>query len=126
MRALLLVVFPCLVLAAPWYVPNIIPTVKFALASNWGETAAVDTPEAFVERAECPAGIVYGTDAAISSKVEVVGTFPENTHKPIVYPIALTTSAKSQAAGFVAYLTGPRGRDIFVKYGFTIPDRRDR
>jgi len=37
-----------------------------------------------------------------------------------VYPIALTQSAQSQAAGFVAYLTSPQGQAIFVKHGFTV------
>ena len=42
----------------------------------------------FVERGACPLGIVYATDAKISQKVEVLATFPENTHKPIVYPLS--------------------------------------
>ena len=58
--------------------------------------------------------------------MRVVDTFPADTHEPIVYPIALTTSAKSEAKAFVAYLTGPQGRDIFVKYGFTVDEYRDR
>ena len=44
------------------------------------------TALAFVERGECPAGIVYATDAAISEKVEVLEKFPPDTHRPIVYP----------------------------------------
>jgi molybdate transport system substrate-binding protein len=80
----------------------------------------------YVARGEAPLGIVYGSDALADKGVRVVDTFPADTHEPIVYPIALTTSAKSQAAAFVAYLTGPQGHDIFVKYGFTVDDRRDR
>jgi ABC-type molybdate transport system substrate-binding protein len=45
------------------------------------------------------------------------------TNSTIVYPIALTISAHPAAAAFVAYLTGPRGREIFIKYGFTVPTR---
>ncbi|MEO6117923.1 MAG: molybdate ABC transporter substrate-binding protein, partial [Methylotenera sp.] len=41
---------------------------------------------AFVERGECGAGIVYETDAKVSNKVEIIATFPEESHKPIVYP----------------------------------------
>jgi molybdate transport system substrate-binding protein len=81
----------------------------------------------YVSRGEAPLGIVYGSDALADKKsVRVVDTFPADTHEPIVYPIALTKSAKSQAQAFVAYLTGPQGHDIFVKYGFTVPDHRDR
>jgi len=74
----------------------------------------------YVARGEAPLGIVYASDALADKRVRVVDTFPADTHEPIVYPIALTKSAKSQAAGFVAYLTGPQGHDIFVKYGFTV------
>ena len=79
----------------------------------------------YVARGEAPLGIVYASDALADKSVRVVDTFPADTHEPIVYPIALTTSAKSQAAAFVAYLAGPHGREIFVKYGFTVPDHRD-
>lgn len=45
---------------------------------------------AFVERGECEVGIVYKTDALISRKVKIIGTFPANLHSPIIYPLALT------------------------------------
>jgi molybdate transport system substrate-binding protein len=80
----------------------------------------------YVARAEAPLGIVYASDALADKSVRVVDTFPADTHEPIVYPIALTKSAKSQAQAFVAYLTGPQGHDIFVKYGFTVYDHTDR
>jgi len=50
--------------------------------------------------------------------VRVVDVFPDNTHLPIVYPIALTGAAKSDAAGFVAYVRGPAGEIAFKAYGF--------
>ena len=75
----------------------------------------------YVARGEAPLGIVYSSDALADKGVRVVDTFPADTHEPIVYPIALTKSAKSQAAGFVAYLSGPHGHDVFVKRGFTVP-----
>ena len=40
-------------------------------------------------RGEAPFGIVYATDAKVAP-VQVVGAFPENSHPPIVYPVALT------------------------------------
>jgi molybdate transport system substrate-binding protein len=75
----------------------------------------------YVARGEAPLGIVYATDALVDKTVRVVDTFPANTHPPIVYPVALTNSAQSAAAAFVAYLTGPRGHEVFAKYGFTEP-----
>jgi molybdate transport system substrate-binding protein len=80
----------------------------------------------YVARGEAPLGIVYTSDALVDKSVRVVDTFPADTHEPIVYPIALTASAKSQAASFVAFLSGPQGHEIFVKYGFTVPNQLDR
>ncbi len=77
----------------------------------------------YVARGEAPLGIVYTSDALVDKAVRVVDTFPANTHPPIVYPLALTKSAQIAAAGFVAYLTGSRGHEVFIKYGFTEPAR---
>jgi molybdate transport system substrate-binding protein len=74
---------------------------------------------AFVDRAEAPLGIVYETDALIDKRVRVVDVFPAGSHKPIVYPIALTSAAKPDAARFVAYIRGPAGVVAFKAYGFT-------
>ena len=73
---------------------------------------------AFVDRGEALLGIVYQTDALIDAKVRVVDVFPENTHQPITYPIALTTVARAEADRFLAYVRGPGGDAAFRKYGF--------
>lgn len=82
-------------------------------------TDDVRTALAFVERGECPLGIVYATDAAISDEVELVGTFPEDTHAPVVYPFALLKDASAEAQAFFAFLQSPAGTAIFERYGFT-------
>ena len=41
-----------------------------------------------------PLGIVYETDAKIDPAVKIVGVFPEDSHPPIVYPVAMTKDAK--------------------------------
>jgi molybdate transport system substrate-binding protein len=71
-----------------------------------------------VSRGEAPLGIVYGTDAAAEPRVRIVGTFPENTHPPIVYPAAVTASGKPAAGAFLGWLGGAEARRIFGKYGF--------
>lgn len=73
---------------------------------------------AFVDRGEAPLGIVYETDALIDSGVRVVDVFPDDSHAPIIYPIALTTAAKGDAGKFVDYLRGPSCDIVFKKYGF--------
>jgi molybdate transport system substrate-binding protein len=71
----------------------------------------------YVARGEAPYGIVYATDAKIAP-VKVVGTFPENTHPPIIYPVALTKSASPPARSFLTFLEGSEARAIFAKAGF--------
>ena len=73
---------------------------------------------AFVERGECAAGIVYETDAKISNKVEIVATFPEESHTPIVYPMAFVVNAKNVNNDYFSYLQSSKALDIFKKYGF--------
>ncbi len=76
-----------------------------------------------VARGEAKFGIVYATDAKAEPKVRVVGTFPESSHTPIVYPVAVTTAAKNgapAAVGFEAYLHSPEARAILTGQGFTL------
>jgi molybdate transport system substrate-binding protein len=75
---------------------------------------------AYVARGETRLGIVYATDARVEPKVRVVGMFPENSHEPIRYPVALTKDAKPGAAPFLAYLKGEKARAAFEKAGFTV------
>ncbi len=74
---------------------------------------------AFVDRGEASLGIVYETDARIDPKVRVVDVFPDDTHMPIVYPIALTAVARAEANKFIDYVRGPVANATFKKYGFT-------
>ncbi len=75
---------------------------------------------AFVERGECAAGIVYETDAKVTSKVEIVATFPEDSHLPIVYPLAFVAGAKNMNKDYFDYLQKPEALAIFARYGFSI------
>jgi molybdate transport system substrate-binding protein len=74
----------------------------------------------FVERGECPLGIVYATDAAISDKVDVLASFPDSSHSPIVYPFALVKGGRPDAKAFLDYLTtSPEAAAVYQRYGFT-------
>jgi len=75
---------------------------------------------AYVSRGEAPLGIVYTTDALSDQGVHIVGTFPDDTHTPIVYPAALIKDAKPEARAFLDFLSGPEARAIFEKDGFII------
>jgi molybdate transport system substrate-binding protein len=79
---------------------------------------------AAVESGSVDAGIVYKTDAAISSGVRIV--FPVSIEKGpnIAYPIALIKDSKNKATArdFLAHLSGPQGKAIFTKHGFVVLD----
>jgi molybdate transport system substrate-binding protein len=83
----------------------------------------VRTALQFVARGEAPYGIVYATDATAEDDVTVVATFPEETHPPIVYPVAVTSaSAHPKATAFVEDLASDAARPLFARQGFTVPD----
>ena len=74
-----------------------------------------------VSRGEAPAGIVYQTDAASDPNVKIIGTFPEDTHPPIIYPIALTAGANHpDAAAFLDYLKSAKAKPLFEAQGFSV------
>ena len=90
-----------------------------SLQSRIVGTDDVRTALAFVERGECPLGIVYASDAKISDKVEVLDHFPDSSHKPIIYPFALVKHARPEAQAFLDFVrTSPIAAGIFERYGF--------
>ncbi len=74
---------------------------------------------ALVGRGEAPLGIVYETDAKVEPNVKIVGHFPEDSHPPITYPVALTVNAKPEAARYHAFLRSALAKTVFETYGFT-------
>jgi molybdate transport system substrate-binding protein len=111
---------------------NYVPVGKYAQQAlmyyGWWEpikarvvgTDDVRTATAFIERGECPVGIVYSTDAKISKKVSVIASFPALSHKPIIYPGALLKRASVDSKEFWAYLQTAEAKAVFVRYGFTV------
>jgi molybdate transport system substrate-binding protein len=112
--------------------PNSVPAGKYGKAaltalSVWDSVSDKIAPAenvrialAYVSRGESPYGIVYETDAKVDPGVHVVGVFPESTHPPIVYPVALTRTASPAAKDFLTFLSGPESRAIFEKAGFSL------
>ncbi len=91
-----------------------------ALASRIAPADNVRIALAYVARGEAPLGIVYATDAAAEPKVKIVATFPRDSHPPIVYPFAVTSTAKGDgAARFLTYLQGPAAHAVFTAQGFS-------
>lgn len=89
--------------------------LRFAFTDN------VRSALMFVAREEAPLGIVYFSDAKSEPKVRIVAALPANAHPPIVYPLALTSTARGEAPEkLVAFLKSKAAADIFVAQGFSI------
>ncbi|MEI9930608.1 MAG: molybdate ABC transporter substrate-binding protein [Rhizomicrobium sp.] len=112
--------------------PASVPAGKYAKASltalgvwdsvqgHLAQAENVRVALAYVARGEAPLGIVYTTDAMAEPRVKIVGEFPDNTHAPILYPIALTKDAKPDAQAFLDYLKSPEASSVFTKAGFIV------
>ena len=86
---------------------------KFAMAEN------VRAALVLVARGEAALGIVYETDAKVEPGVKIVGRFPPDSHPPIVYPVALTATAKPEADAYLKLLRSATAQVGLEKYGFT-------
>ena len=93
--------------------------VKARLAESESVRAAL----MLVARGETPLGIVYASDAKAEPAVRVVATFPEESHPPIIYPVAALRGPRSaQATQFVQWLASPAADAIFTRRGFAVKD----
>ncbi|HYM85337.1 MAG TPA: molybdate ABC transporter substrate-binding protein, partial [Pseudoxanthomonas sp.] len=103
-----------------------VPAGKYAKASfvslgAWNslqprvaEAESVRAALMLVARGEARLGVVYASDARAEPKVRVVGTFPANSHPPIVYPVArIAASNNAGATAFVRWLATPAAARIF-------------
>jgi molybdate transport system substrate-binding protein len=72
-----------------------------------------------VGRGEASLGIVYETDAKVEPRVKIVGHFPQDSHPAIIYPVALTATARPEALNYIAFLRSNAAKMIFERYGFT-------
>jgi len=111
--------------------PNSVPAGKYGKAALtklgvWSEVepkvAGAENVRAalqLVGRGEARAGIVYETDARASKDVVVADVFPESSHPPITYPVAILASSQNpEAVSFRAFLLSSAAKAIFHTYGF--------
>jgi len=93
------------------------PSVEGKVAGAESVRAAL----ALVSRGEAPYGIVYQTDAAADPGVAIVGTFPEDSHPPIIYPVAILADSQSPAASaYLDFLKSDKAAPFFTEQGFTV------
>ncbi|TCR89901.1 molybdate ABC transporter substrate-binding protein [Rhizobium sp. BK376] len=76
---------------------------------------------ALVSRGEAPYGIVYQTDVSSDPGVAIAGTFPEDSHPPIIYPVAITADSKNpDTQAYFDYMKSAKAAPFFEHEGFTI------
>lgn len=101
--------------------PDAVPAGRYAKASlqklgQWDavQPSVVSAKDvratlAFVERGEAAAGIVYATDAAVSKKVRIVGTFPNQAIPPSSIPLLSSPARMTpKPRHFIASSSGRR------------------
>ena len=94
-----------------------------ALKSKIVATPDVRRALIHVETATVEAGIVYATDAAISSRVRVAFEMSPEAAMPIRYPIVLLKEGlgRRSARRFFEYLSSPQAARVFRRHGFVVP-----
>jgi len=93
------------------------PSVSNKIAPAADVRAAIT----LVARGEAPLGIVYQTDVATNQNIKIIGVFPESTHPPIIYPIAVTTaSTNPEAIAYVNFLKSPVAKAAFEFQSFVV------
>jgi len=77
---------------------------------------------AYVETGSADAGIVYATDAKISSRVRIAAEAPADIAPHIVYPAAVLKSSAhaADAENYLHFLQSDAARAVFVRYGFGV------
>lgn len=98
-----------------------------ALAPRLARADNVRSALALVERGEAPLGAVYRTDGMASDKVRELGAFPQDSHTPVTYPIALISesvdeSPSAEAQALREWLGGEQARAVFERHGFSPAD----
>lgn len=81
----------------------------------------------YVARGEVDAGFVYVTDVAgRRDRVKEAFRPPEDTYRPIIYPVAVVAASKQVELGraFIELLVGREGRAILTRFGFQPPGVR--
>ncbi|OHV25563.1 molybdate ABC transporter substrate-binding protein [Rhizobium sp. RMa-01] len=113
--------------------PKSVPAGKYAMAaleklgvwksveSKVAGAESVRAALALISRGEAPYGIVYQTDAAADQGVAIVGTFPADSHPPIIYPAAILAESKNpDARAYLDFLKSDKAAAFFTAQGFTV------
>ena len=85
----------------------------------------VGTAAKYVSTGDATIGFVYSSDVYRYDGIEVAFTCPEDTHKPIVYPGAVSKDSKhaEETAKFLDFcMNNKEAQEIWAKYGFELSE----
>ena len=85
----------------------------------------VGTAAKYVSTGDATIGFVYSSDVYRYDGIEVAYTCPEDTHKPIVYPGAVSKDSKNaeETAKFLDFcMNNKEAQEIWAKYGFELSE----
>ena len=83
----------------------------------------VGTAAQYVAAGDCAVGFVYTSDVYRYEGIEVAFTCPDDSHKPIVYPgaVSAASEAPDEAAEFLDFcMTDEDALAIWAEYGFEL------
>ena len=88
--------------------PRLVPALNVRFALGYLEAGTVDV------------AIVYRTDLAVTTDVEILAPIPKDSHPPIVYPAAVVEGSRHREAAvkFLAYLRTEEATATFLEYDF--------
>lgn len=90
-------------------------------SAHIAQTDNVQSALTLVAQGAAPLGIVYETDAKASAQVQILDHLPRESHPPIIYPAAATTTGQQQESlAFLSFLQGEIAQAIFVGQGFDV------
>jgi molybdate transport system substrate-binding protein len=74
----------------------------------------------YVATGNVDAGIVYSSDAKVSEDVKIVATASEDSHSPVIYPVAVLQDTVNPKAAkeLEDFLFTSEAKTIFEEYGF--------
>lgn len=77
----------------------------------------------YAERGEVDGAFVYGSDARLAQRSIILFTIAPESHEPILYPMALTSSGqqKEAAQAFYTFILSPAGQAILQQHGLGSP-----
>ena len=97
------------------------PALKSRIAAAPDVRAAL----VYVERGECAVGLVYATDAAQSTRSEIMATIPDSLHRPITYPMAIVKGRTTPATRrLLEFLRSDLATDLYRRHGFTLSETK--